>query len=942
MGRIIPVCHPIEMASRRNPGIAEQCLPGKVESDLSISVLHAASNLWDSSFDLLLTTKSSAQAPSASQTTLLAAANRTEKNMLIAIDGTSNKLQSDMATLMQQMDLLKLQDSTCETLFANFRASHADALSRLSLGIETIILEQGATRATGDRQRAELAQKRICMSLSFPDMDSRRNQIREAHEDTYHWILEPRDTTDDRLSDFRTWLDSPAPDHGLFWISGKPGSGKSTLLQYLDHNLNLLCCTNWFSGYDLFVCRYFFWAPGRTLQKSFQGLLQALLYQLLSSHQWLIETVVSEERWLTACTTESELQWSVPELKMAIEACVQRVSTTRKILILVDGLDELDGTDDDRHDMLDYLGRLPHLGPLKLCLSSRPWNIFADYFQGLPQLQLQLFTRVDIEKYVRKSLSHSMRLQSSYLRNSGAGEKLVQTIVDKASGVFLWVRLVVQECVRGFRDGETIRTLERKVDSMPADLDGFFKRIISSIEPAYRSEASAFIQTALFCQQNPDVEWPRGLLELTFLEADDADFAMRPSYNFTELDLGDLDALEYRIDLGKRRLNSRCMGLLEWADSRLPLMFGLGNRTDSSKRLQTLLSTEVNFLHRSLVDFLLTTDAQSILRQCTNGPFPAQRFLRSAMLTKVCAVCAICPTPSRQHLNDEVDMFPIKYLYNRTDALVSAMAYSMDLDVPTVNIIMTRLKPILELLHHARRSLQELTRLQDMLDRLDSADDLCIGMGIGYNLTDYVAENLTTDMTKGNRGQSFLEIALGWLHPEMVRAVLQAGVDPNYPKSIWWEWLRMLLKYETLPISISFAEVLEIMIRDSVDISCPPYLLPQIAKHGFKPGPILLTDVLEALKLPEPDRQRLLTALREREQAKAGELEEAGNSAVGEGEGVGAQIGPLAMDPNTTPEHSTARKRKQPTSSGVERNTRRRSTVISRRGLRVSPRLSSR
>jgi hypothetical protein len=873
--------------------------------------------------------------------------------MLIAIDGTSNKLQSDMATLMQQMDLLKLQDSTCETLFTDFHASHADALSRLSLGIETIILEQDATRATGDRQRTELAQKRICMSLSFPDMDSRREQIRDAQEDTYHWILEPRDTTYDRLSDFRTWLDSPAPDHSLFWISGKPGSGKSTLLHYLNHNLKPVCCTNWLSGYGLFVCRFFIWNPGRALQKSFQGLLQALLYQLLSSHQWLIETVVSEERWLTSCSPESELQWSVPELKMAIEACVQRISTTRKILILVDGLDELDGTDDDRHDMLDFLGKLPHLGPLKLCLSSRPWNIFADYFHGLPQLQLQLFTRVDIEKYVRKSLSHSMRLQSSYLRNSGAGEKLVQTIVDKASGVFLWVRLVVQEVVRGLRDGETIGTLERKVDLMPADLDGFFKRIISSIEPAYRSEASAFIQTALFCQQNPDVEWPRGLLELTFLEADDADFAMRPSYNFTELDLGDLDALEYRIDLGKRRLNSRCMGLLEWTNAKWLLIFSLGNRTDSSKRLQTLLNTEVNFLHRSLVDFLLTKDAQSILQQCTNGPFPAQRFLYSAMLTKVCAIYAICTAPSRQFLNDEEILFLLDFICVETNNLLSGMAWSTDLDVATVDIIMTRLKPTLERLHRASRRYQSLSYLGQLLVRLDSADDLSIGMGVGYGLTDYVAEKLTRDMTKDNRGQSFLAIALisaaqKWLHAEMVRVVLQAGVDPNYPRSVCWEWLGQLFGAEhrvTRRFPLPTVEILEIMINYNVDISCPPHLLAQnwnLAEYCFKPGPILLTDVLEALKLPEPDRRRLLTALREREQAKALELEKAGNSAVGEVEGEDTQVRSLAMDPNTTPEHSISRKRKQSTSSGVERNTRRRSTAISRRGLRVSPRLSSR
>ncbi|EXJ58764.1 hypothetical protein A1O7_06194 [Cladophialophora yegresii CBS 114405] len=762
--------------------------------------------------------------------------------MQLAVDDASNKLHSDIAAVLQQMDHLKLQDSTYENQFARFQASHADTLSRLSLGIESIMLEQEAIRTTSDKQRAQVAQQRICMSLSFCDMVSRQGRIREAHEGTYGWILAPCDTTDNGLSDFHSWLAAPAPDHGLFWISGKPGSGKSTLMRYLDDHLKPASCTNWLSGYGLFICRYFLWNPGRGLQRSFQGLLQALLHQLLWNHQWLIETIVSEERWLTACATEPELQWSTPELKTTIVACLQRIATTRKILILADGLDELDGTDDDRHDMLDFLHRLPQLGSIKVCLSSRPWNIFADSFYGLPQIQLHLFTRMDIEKYVRQSLSHSMRHQSSYLHNSGQGERLIQMIVDKANGVFLWVRLVVQELMRGFRDGETIRTLERKVVSMPADLDGFFKRIISSIDPAYRSEASAFLQTALFCRQNSDVEWPRGLLELTFLEVGDPDFAMRPSWDLTELNLDDLDALEYRIDLGKRRLNSRCMGLLDLTTDR-EISWAMREEGELGPRFMNVFCAKVDFLHRSLMDYLLTDDAQGVLQQCTDGPFQARRFLCSALIARVRAIHATCAGPPSRHsdYSTSIRSQDTRFLADQTDLVLRAIGCSKDLEPPTMNIIMRQLEPTLELLHHCSSSdshflLREMKRL---VDSLDTSVDRSISIAIGYNLTGFVVEHLTRDKVKGISGQALLESALKppfprGPNPEMVRIVLQAGVDPNYPRSICWEYLRdvclsSLKLFPSDAVASSYVvDIIGIMIENKVDISCPADMLSKL------------------------------------------------------------------------------------------------------------------
>ena len=84
------------------------------------------------------------------------------------------------------------------------------------------------------------------------------------------------------------------------------------------------------------------------MQKTFQDLLRPLVHQLLITHQWLVEAVVSDERWSIACAVEDKLGWTARELEVVTEACLRRVTTTRKVLLLVDGFAELEGTDDDR------------------------------------------------------------------------------------------------------------------------------------------------------------------------------------------------------------------------------------------------------------------------------------------------------------------------------------------------------------------------------------------------------------------------------------------------------------------------------------------------------------------------------------------------------------------------------------------------------------------
>lgn len=91
------------------------------------------------------------------------------------------------------------------------------------------------------KAREQALAARLINSLSFAEMGKRNDEVAEAHEDTFAWILSDNDPA---CSDFRPkdqaqaeardqlqrWLREGS---GMFHISGKLGSGKSTLMKFL-------------------------------------------------------------------------------------------------------------------------------------------------------------------------------------------------------------------------------------------------------------------------------------------------------------------------------------------------------------------------------------------------------------------------------------------------------------------------------------------------------------------------------------------------------------------------------------------------------------------------------------------------------------------------------------------------------------------------------------
>ena len=132
--------------------------------------------------------------------------------------------------------------------------------------------------------RVKQARERYCQrfleSLYYPKIDRRQDTVVDTHQKTFQWVYDPHgcDTLARRWDSVAEWLGN---GDGIYWINGKAGSGKSTLMNYLYHNERTLGLLRvWSRTKTVLRPKYFFWSAGTTLEKSIEGLLRSLLYQI--------------------------------------------------------------------------------------------------------------------------------------------------------------------------------------------------------------------------------------------------------------------------------------------------------------------------------------------------------------------------------------------------------------------------------------------------------------------------------------------------------------------------------------------------------------------------------------------------------------------------------------------------------------------------------------
>ncbi|TQW00026.1 small s protein [Cordyceps javanica] len=337
----------------------------------------------------------------------------------------------------------------------------------------------------------------ILEGLAYKSMHDREDEVTEAYASTFDWVFEagqPHGTGGDDdhgravEHSLRSWLEATTEEGAspIYWITGKPGSGKSTFMRYLfQHETTARCLGTW-SGErrPCLVAGFFFWTSGSREQRSQTGLLRSLLHQFLSAHPdytaaafpalWArLRVMPTKER------VQLRLEWTVEELLPAFRSFVRVASERMSICLFVDGMDEFEGDHAVLINLFKDLATGPGSAGVKMCLSSRPWPVFRDAFAfAVPNLRLQELTRGDMRRYVSETLAQDGAMKSILERDAAQGSQFVEALIDRADGVFLWVRLAVDKVLERFSRDDGVENLTKLLVALPVDLDELFAKLL--------------------------------------------------------------------------------------------------------------------------------------------------------------------------------------------------------------------------------------------------------------------------------------------------------------------------------------------------------------------------------------------------------------------------------------------------------------------------------
>ncbi|KAF2846472.1 hypothetical protein T440DRAFT_471752 [Plenodomus tracheiphilus IPT5] len=314
-------------------------------------------------------------------------------------------------------------------------------------------------------------------SLRFEQIDARQMTIKTAHAKTCRWLL--------KSEQYLNWLDTAkvSEHHGFLWIKGKAGTGKSTLMKFALVNARKTMKNH-------ILLSFFFNARGEDMEKSTIGTYRSLLLQLLELLPALQGVFDSLGR--SSSSFSADYQWNAESLKTLLEQAIRALGDS-SVVCLIDALDECE--EEQVRDMVQFF---EHMGDLavsnsirfQVCFSSRHYPHIT-IRNGLELvLEGQEGHSQDITNYVETELK---------IGKSKVAQQVRAELQEKASGIFMWVVLVVGILNKESDCGQVL-TLRRKLQEIPSDLHKLFRDILTR-DTHNKDRLVLCIQWILFAKQ---------------------------------------------------------------------------------------------------------------------------------------------------------------------------------------------------------------------------------------------------------------------------------------------------------------------------------------------------------------------------------------------------------------------------------------------------------
>jgi ankyrin repeat protein/nucleoside phosphorylase len=297
--------------------------------------------------------------------------------------------------------------------------------------------------------------------LFFSKIDERLTSLTAAQGKTCRWFL--------TKPEYAAWRDvaRQSEDGGFLWIKGHPGTGKSTLMKLLFEEAK----RNAKSDPSQIILSFFFLARGALEEKSTAGLYRSILHQLLDKAADLKDSL----DWMTGYGARRILQngWHDEALKQTLTHAVSRLGN-RSLTIFVDALDECDQS--QAAGMVCFFEELCDCARdadvrLQICFSSRHYPTIVIEKGIEVTLEAEDGHTEDIQQYIKSKLRLGKSKHADILRSE---------ILEKSSGIFLWVVLVLDILSNEYPNTSvSLSAVRNRLKKIPSGLNDLFEMVLA-------------------------------------------------------------------------------------------------------------------------------------------------------------------------------------------------------------------------------------------------------------------------------------------------------------------------------------------------------------------------------------------------------------------------------------------------------------------------------
>ena len=291
----------------------------------------------------------------------------------------------------------------------------------------------------------------------------RKNRNRERVKDTCEWF------TNHPL--FTNWKDQDGP--GLLLVSADPGCGKSVLARYLvDEVLKSNDDTPW-------TTCYFFFKEEFTDQRYAASALCAFIRQLLEQNPRLMNLLLYRQ----LMPADQKLSGSFDGLWDTFKSMISNPEAGQ-VICVIDALDECDNDDRARLTKAICNFMTSSALPLKLLITSRPYDFMLRAFKGwgqdAPIIRLSGEDEVEVEKIVHEiDLVIRSQVQDITVKldlETDESDYLLDQLLSIPHRTYLWVTLTLEviENMSGFTRGN----VRKQIKILPRSVDEAYERIL--------------------------------------------------------------------------------------------------------------------------------------------------------------------------------------------------------------------------------------------------------------------------------------------------------------------------------------------------------------------------------------------------------------------------------------------------------------------------------